>query len=77
MTGANKHRRSWRTVLWGLPLLAAFGATGCQIDVGGPDVAEPLLPDRRRPDFAPASEMKLAKEAAAQKAYAQEQAVQR
>ncbi len=77
MSGSNKRRRSLRSGLIGLGLLAALGLTGCQVDVGGQTLPSPHYLTDDVQYFAPGPEMKLAREAAAMKAYSQEQALQR
>ena len=73
MMGSNNHRRSWRSLLLGLGALSLFGLTGCQTDVGGQTLPSPnyLYDDVQY--FPPGPEFKLSKEAAAEKAYSQEQ----
>lgn len=77
MSGSTKRRRPLRSVLAGLGLLAAIGLTGCQVDVGGQTLPSPYYLTDDVQYFAPGPEMKLAQEAAAMKAYSQEQALQR
>ena len=62
-----------RSVLVGLGLVAAVGATGCQVDVGGQTLPSPYYMSDDVQYFAPGAEFKLAREAAAMKAASQEQ----
>jgi hypothetical protein len=76
MTGSLNHQKPLRTLLLGLGLLAGFGLTGCQVEVGGQTLPSPYYMSDDVQYYAPASEFKLAKEAAAMKAYNQDQAQQ-
>jgi len=60
--------------LLGLGLLAPLGLTGCQVDVGGQTLPSPYYMHDDVQYFPPSAEFKLSKEAAAQKAYSQDQA---
>ena len=75
MSGSNKQRRSMKLGLVGLGLFAAIGLTGCQVDVGGQTLPSPYYMSDDVQYFQPGSEFLLAKEAAAMKAYSQEQAL--
>lgn len=75
--GSNNRRHSWRTLLAGLGLLAVVGLTGCQTDVGGQTLPSPFYIQDDVQYFPPGPEMKLSKEAAAQKAYSQDQTMRR
>lgn len=77
MTGSNNDRRSWRSLLLGLAALSVIGLTGCQTDVGGQTLPSPYYLQDDVQYFPPGPEFKLSKEAAAQKAYSQEQAQRR
>ncbi|HUY92514.1 MAG TPA: hypothetical protein VMV10_27495 [Pirellulales bacterium] len=67
----SKHgRRSWASLLGGLGLLAA---AGCQSDIGGQTLPSPYWQSDDVQYFPPGSEMKLSREAAAMKAYKNEQ----
>ena len=77
MTGSNKRPRHWRAILGGAALLATVGLTGCQVDVGGQTLPSPYYLQDDVQYFPPGPEFKLAKEAAAQQAYSQEQAARR
>lgn len=69
--------RPLRRVVAGLVLLASLSLTGCQVDVGGQVLPSPYYMSDDVQYFQPGPEFKLAKEAAAQKAARQEQALQR
>lgn len=72
-----KTRRPLRTVLAGLGLLAVMTLTGCQVNVGGQTLPSPYYMADDVQYFPPGPEFKLAREAAAQKAAREEQALQR
>lgn len=76
MMGKNNLRHSLQTLLLGLGLLASVGLTGCQIEQGGQTLPSPYYMDDDVQYYAPASEFKLQGEAAAQKAFSQQQAQQ-
>ncbi len=69
MGRTSKQGHSWRRTLSGLGLCTALGLTGCQVDVGGQTLpsAHYQLDDIQY--FPPGPEFKLAREAAAQKAF--------
>lgn len=77
MSGSKRVKRLLGSGLIGLGLLAALGLTGCQVDVGGQTLPSPYYMQDDVQYFAPGPEFKLAREAAAQKAYTQEQALRR
>ena len=56
-------------------MVAALSATGCQVDIGGQTLPSPYYMSDDVQYFAPGPEFKLAKEAAALKAAAQEEAM--
>ena len=66
-----------RAALLGLGLLIAVGATGCQVDVGGQTLPSSYYMSDDVQYFPPGPEFKLAREAAAMKEYAQEEALRR
>jgi hypothetical protein len=76
MKGLSKPWRLLRTVLFGLGLVTCVGLTGCQIESGGQSLPSPYYMSDDVQYFPPGPEFKLAKEAAAMKAYNQEQAQQ-
>jgi len=76
MTGSNNHWHPLRTLLFGLLVLAGVGLTGCQIDVGGQSIPSPYYMKDDVQYFPPGPEFKLAREAAAMKAFSQDQAQQ-
>ncbi|MGD0896909.1 MAG: hypothetical protein ABR915_03675 [Thermoguttaceae bacterium] len=77
MMGSSKQLRPWRGFWGGLAVLAAVGLAGCQVDVGGQTLPSPYYLQDDVQYFPPGSEFKLTKEAAAQQAYSQEQALRR
>ena len=77
MTGSCNQLRTWRSLLLGLAVLSVLGLTGCQTDVGGQTLPSPYYTQDDVQYFPPGPEFKLAKEAAAQKAYSQEQTQRR
>jgi hypothetical protein len=73
MRGADHKCRGVRAVLLGLGAATALAVSGCQIDVGGQTLPSPYYLSDDVQYFAPGPQFKLAREAAAQKAYVQEQ----
>jgi hypothetical protein len=76
MTGPLIRRCPLRTLLFGLGLLAGIGLSGCQIENGGQTLPSPYYMQDDVQYFPPGPEFKLAREAAAMKAYGQEQTQQ-
>lgn len=76
MKGSSNQWRLLRTVLLGLGLLVSVGLTGCQIETGGQTLPSPYYMHDDVQYYPPGPEFKLAREAAAQKAYNQDQAQQ-
>jgi hypothetical protein len=76
MTGSFTQQHPLRTLLLGLGLLAGVGLTGCQVETGGQTLPSPWYQYDDVQYYTPGSEFKLAKEAAAMKAYSQDQAAQ-
>ncbi len=73
-----KTSQHWlRLTLSGLGLVACLGTTGCQMNIGGQTLPSPYYLDDDVQYYAPATEFRLSKEAAAQKAYKAEQELQR
>jgi hypothetical protein len=72
----SKRRRSGCYVLAGVGLVAALGLTGCQSDFGGQTLPSPYYMSDDVQYFPPGLEFKLSQEAAAQKAFKEEQALQ-
>ena len=68
-------RLSLRSLLLGLGLAAAFGATGCQVEVGGQTLPSPYYLQDDVQYYAPGPEFRLAREAAAMRERAQEEAM--
>lgn len=69
----SESRRPLRTILLGSGLLTLLALTGCQVDVGGQTLPSPNYMNDDVQYFAPGSEFKLSREAAALKALAAEQ----
>jgi hypothetical protein len=69
MTGEKKQRHSWRALLLCLGALLALSATGCQVDVGGQTLPSAFYLSDDVQYFPDGPEFKLAREAAAMKAY--------
>ena len=65
-----------RLTLCALGLAASLTATGCQVSVGGQTLPSPWYLTDDVQYYAPATEFKLAREAAAQKAYKAELGLQ-
>jgi hypothetical protein len=74
MRGSNQYR-SLRALLFALGATMAIGVTGCQSDVGGQTLPSPYYMQDDVQYFPPGPQMKLQREAAAQKAYNQEEAL--
>jgi len=73
MKGLSKRSRLLRTTLFGLGMLVGLGLTGCQIENGGQTLPSPSYMSDDVQYFPPGPEFKLAREAAALKAYNQDQ----
>ncbi len=76
MKGLLNQRHLLRTLLFGLVLLAGVGLTGCQVETGGQTLPSGYYMHDDVQYFPPGPEFKLAREAAAMKAYNQDQAQQ-
>ena len=75
MLGSKNQCRYLRTLLFGLGATVVIGFTGCQSDVGGQTLPSPYYLDDDVQYFVPGPQMPLAREAAALKAYNQEEAL--
>lgn len=75
MSGLNNRRRPLKTVLLAAGILVAVGLTGCQVDIGGQTMPSPYYLSDDVQYFPPGPEFKLAREAAAMRQYAEEQAL--
>jgi hypothetical protein len=73
MKGSFNQRHLLRTLLLVLGLLTGFALTGCQIETGGQTLPSPYYMKDDVQYFPPGPEFKLAREAAAMKAYNQDQ----
>jgi hypothetical protein len=76
MKGSWNQRQLLRALLLGLGLSAGVGLTGCQIENGGQTLPSPYYMKDDVQYFPPGPEFKLAREAAAMKAYNQDQTQQ-
>jgi hypothetical protein len=76
MKGSFNRRRPLRTLLFSLGLLAGVGLTGCQVETGGQTLPSPYYMKDNVQYFPPGPEFKLSREAAAMKAYNQDQTPQ-
>ncbi len=75
---ASKNRRGpWSALLLGLGLLSILGLTGCQVDVGGQTLPSPYYLQDDVQYFPTGPQFKLSNEAAAMRARAEEEALQR
>ena len=70
-------RLSIQSGVMGLLAVVALGSTGCQIDVAGQTLPSPFYLTDDIQYFPAGPEMKLSNEAAAMKAYAAEEALNR
>jgi hypothetical protein len=73
MKGSFNQRHLLRTLLLGLGLLAGAALPGCQSEFGGQTLPSPYYMQDDVQYFPPGPEFKLAREAAAMKAYNQDQ----
>ena len=75
MQGSSNHARSFHALLLGLGAVVVIGMTGCQVNVGGQTLPSPYYLTDDVQYFAPGPQMPLAKEAAALKAYNEQEAL--
>jgi hypothetical protein len=75
MRAANQ-KYLWRCVLIGFGVGAAIGASGCQVDIGGQTLPSPYYQKDDIQYFPAGPEFKLSREAAAQKAFAEDRAAE-
>jgi hypothetical protein len=73
MNGSLEVRQLLRTTLFGLGLSACVGLTGCQIENGGQTLPSPYYMHDDVQYYPPGPQFKLSREAAAMKAYDQDQ----
>jgi hypothetical protein len=71
-----ERRHSWRRAFYSLGVCASLGLTGCQVDVGGQTLPSPYYQADDIQYFPPGPEFKLSREAAAQKAFKESQALE-
>lgn len=74
MRPIHERRHSCRRTLYSLGLCWAVGMTGCQVDIGGQTLPSPWYQHDDIQYFPPGPEFKLSREAAAQKAFTENQA---
>lgn len=74
MLQAVERSRPWTCCLGGLGILVALSASGCQSSIGGQVLPSPYWQQDDVQYFPPGAEFKLAKEAAALKAWKSQQA---
>ena len=77
MSDSKSRGSSLRIGLASLGLMGVLALTGCQVDVGGQTLPSPFYLTDDVQYFAPGPEFKLAREAAAMEAQAEEAALQR
>jgi hypothetical protein len=75
MSGSKACRWLVSSLCLGMAMISMVGLTGCQVDVGGQTLPSPTYFSDDVQYFPPGPEFKLAREAAAMKAHAQEQAL--
>ncbi len=68
-----RQRLRLKTLIGAACLVSAIGSTGCQVDVGGQTLPSPYYLGDDIQYFPAGPRMKLSREAAAQKAYKEEQ----
>ena len=71
-----ERRTAWRRTLYSIGLCSAIGVTGCQVDIGGQTLPSAYYQKDDIQYFPPGPEFKLSREAAAQKAFSENQAVE-
>jgi hypothetical protein len=76
MRATNKSNHAWLRALACLGVCAALTATGCQVDIGGQTLPSPFYQTDDIQYFPPGPEFKLSREAAAQKAFAEDRAAE-
>ena len=77
MQGSSNHARPFHALVLGLGAAVAIGITGCQVNVGGQTLPSPYYLTDDVQYYTPGPQMPLAKEAAALKAYNEQQALSR
>jgi hypothetical protein len=73
MKGSFNRTHLLRTLLCGLTLTLGIGLSGCQVDTGGQTLPSPYYMKDDVQYYPPGPEFKLAREAAAMKAYNESQ----
>jgi hypothetical protein len=75
MRRTDERRQSWRRALISLGVCSSLGISGCQVDIAGQTLPSPWYQKDDIQYFPPGPEFKLSREAAAQKAFAENQGV--
>lgn len=76
MRQRNERRHSWRRACYSLGVGVALSVTGCQVDVGGQTLPSPYYQEDDIQYFPAGPEFLLSREAAAQKAFSENQAAE-
>ena len=76
MRQTQQRRHSWRRALYGVGLCSTIGFTGCQVDIGGQTLPSAHYQQDDIQYFPPGPEFKLSREAAAQKAFKENEAAE-
>jgi hypothetical protein len=76
MRQSRERSYAWRRTLLAIGFSSAFGVTGCQVDIGGQTLPSPHYQQDDIQYFPPGPEFKLSREAAAQKAFSENQAAE-
>jgi hypothetical protein len=76
MRQTRERSSAWRRTLLSIGLSSAFGVTGCQVDIGGQTLPSPHYQQDDIQYFPPGPEFKLSREAAKQKEFSENQAVE-
>lgn len=77
MSASTNRRGLWSALGLGLGLMMTIGLTGCQVDVGGQTLPSPYYLTDDVQYFPTGPQFKLSSEAAAMRARAEEEALQR
>ena len=77
MSESKNRRGPWAAIALGLGLFVTVGMTGCQVDVGGQTLPSPYYLSDDVQYFPAGPQFKLSREAAAMRARAEEEALQR
>ncbi|HEX3726837.1 MAG TPA: hypothetical protein VHV08_11370 [Pirellulales bacterium] len=75
MRPSEPQKRAWKRTLAALGACWALAVAGCQVDVGGQTLPSPYYQQDDIQYFPPGPEFKLSREAAAQKEFSEDRAV--